>query len=499
MASLTIESVIKSGTEIHGGVYTYTQLTRVKGRAFVGVVCKVHGERVMSVSNHISAKSGCNECANVLNGASKRRSLESYIEQANKIHKSKYKYLGVDYADGRARLEVSCSEHGIFYIGAKSHIIQKSGCPSCWNSIKRFANIKVPEYYEFRGNSIHMGKYSYNGVCMVGYKKHLNIICKTHGEFTQDVSSHISKAAGCPRCANSGHGSYKTDALMEFIVTLGVAVEDEVRLTSSRHRWDIVCRNEMIAVEFDGVYWHSTKFDMNKAKMTDKASMATKSGFRQINIWETEWDNNPDMVKRIVSSALGVSLEAKVGARSCTVSEISHEVASRFLEVNHLQGSTRSGKHLALTHESVLVAVLTVESRSKGRNGSASDKHLHVTRYATSCRVRGGFQKLLKAALQKHPLVELVYSFSDNRLFTGNMYKSAGFSAVANLPPDYQYVSGQGRVRSKRACQKSWFEAQSKTSKILFDPSLTERELAALNGLYQLYDRGKVRWELVIS
>jgi hypothetical protein len=53
-----------------------------------------------------------------------------------------------------------------------------------------------------KSNAIHSNKYEYNLVCFENQKDNIQIICKKHGIFEQNVSNHLT-GSGCPDCNNS--------------------------------------------------------------------------------------------------------------------------------------------------------------------------------------------------------------------------------------------------------------------------------------------------------
>lgn len=65
----------------------------------------------------------------------------------------------------------------------------------------------VKEFIE-RARSVHGDLYDYSFVEFDGMHKDVTILCKTHGEFKQRPSNHITLKRGCPVCANmktTGH------------------------------------------------------------------------------------------------------------------------------------------------------------------------------------------------------------------------------------------------------------------------------------------------------
>jgi hypothetical protein len=79
-------------------------------------------------------------------------------------------------------------------------------------------------------------------------------------------------------------------------------------------------------------------------------------------------------------------------------------------------------------------------------------------------------------------------------MFTGDMYLKCGFRKVSEVPHSYCYIRHGERL------DKSKFQ-KSKAAKWSVVPcnGETEKELAALNGYYQMYDCGKVKWAKSIS
>jgi very-short-patch-repair endonuclease len=315
--------------------------------------------------------------------------------------------------------------------------------------------------------------------------------CEKHGEVLQLASDHIRY--GCGKCSPSGvMGNKHTTAISESLGLLGLSTLDEHRIGSSRKRWDVVVPDANIAVEFDGIYYHSEKFKSDKSYMRTKAAEAQLNGYRQINIWEDEWHNKKEIVKRLLASACGKSTEPTIYARKTSIVELEKTDVQKFIDDNHIQGFGSGSHYLGLKSGDSLVACMVYSYKGAGRSTKVVEDCVDIQRYATSCHVVGGFQKLLKHILLDEK-VKAVISYSDPRLFTGVMYEKAGFVASPEGGPDYCYVKGSKRI-PKRARQKSWFKGRDG---VLYDPTLTEYELALLNGYQRLWFRGKVKWTLV--
>ena len=58
---------------------------------------------------------------------------------------------------------------------------------------------------------------------------------------------------------------------------------------------------------------------------------------------EDEWEFKQDVVKKKIKHILKVDLSQRVYARKCEIKGVPTKEATRFLEANHIQGSTGAG------------------------------------------------------------------------------------------------------------------------------------------------------------
>jgi len=493
-----VDDVAARAKLLHGEKYTYgTAITREGTVSYINLVCPAHGVSKVAVSNLLGG-SGCKSCGQASGGLKIRVPFAAWVQRSRIAHGDRYEYGSVNYESSRAELTVRCKIHGEFTVGAKSHVNAGAGCLACWREVgSKSLNVKPDEHYlrnaeESLKSRDHL---SLVGVTSSGTERKVVINCTHHGVFETKFHDMAVKKTNCPRCANGSHGNKLTQALAKILDDLGVAYELESKLAGDRRRWDLFIPEHKLAIEADGVYWHSSALKKGRWELTKKALAVAPQGITQINFWEDEIVNKPEILHSILKYRLG--LGKTVGARTCTKGTATASEAKVFLNKYHLQGFCSGSSYPVLLLDGQIVALAVFSARGSGRAGRKSDSEMVLERYASSVSVSGGFSRLLKDTLRQNTSVRKVVTYSDSRVFTGKLYASCGFVASAQLPPDYCYVKNSERV-SKRARQKAWFELESKKGKVLYDPHLTERELAELNGMYQLYDRGKVRWELSV-
>jgi len=273
-------------------------------------------------------------------------------------------------------------------------------------------------------------------------------------------------------------------SLADFVQTY-TDIERNVRSAVPKYEIDIFIPNLMMAIEYNGIYWHSEAI-RKKAYHYDKWKACNDAEIKLIQIWEDDWLLREGVVKKMLLHKLGFAKEGKMGARQCTVSHVGRRECVDFLEANHIQGSATSSVRLGLRSPGGELVALCVFLRA-----STPDKPWSLVRYATSRSVTGGFSRLLKAFVREYHPVQIV-TFADLCISNGDLYQLNGFIEDSLLPPDYRYVYDGKRVH-KFNFRKGRFK---RDKRLKYDPSMTERELAELNGIPRIYDAGKIRYTL---
>lgn len=322
---------------------------------------------------------------------------------------------------------------------------------------------------------------------------------------------------GCPNCGRNTSKGEK--AIFDFVLSI-LPQETEV-IPSDRKaigkELDIYIPSKNLAIEFNGVYWHSDKNPkMTQAYHHDKWLACKQQGIQLIQVWEDEWMRKPEVVKSMLAHKLGVSTAPRIAGRKTKVQEVPTEVAREFYEAFHIQGFASGSKYVALTvandllgsasdgsgEVSVPGVALTAEEGAQERTVVAlvtlkiertkdhASKAGNIVRYATSANVVGGFTKLLSFVEKNYDLSSM-YTFSDNCVSDGGLYASTGFTAVKELKPDYMYVVGNQRYH-KFGYRLKRFRTDPD---LLWEEGMSERELAQLNGLPRIWDAGKVKWK----
>lgn len=230
-----------------------------------------------------------------------------------------------------------------------------------------------------------------------------------------------------------------------------------------------------IAIECNGVYWHSR---VDKHKHANKTNACEELGIRLIHINEWEWQNKRDICKSIIKSSIK-QYDKKIYARKCEFREVnSKKEAKDFIEKNHIHGYVNAKFHYGLYYDDELVQIISI-SKSRFKSGH----ELYRMRTKLNTQVVGGFSKLMQ-----HQPFDYVHSYVDRSYFIGVGYTTTGWKFVQKTVVGYAYY--KDIKLSRQAAQKS------KLSKLLadYDESKTESQNMSDNGWYQLYNSGNLEF-----
>ena len=492
---LNIEGFIKRSNVIHHNKYDYSKVEYVNSSTKVCIICPEHGEFWQTPNKHMSGR-GCPKCANIARKNKKTFTYDIFEKKCNEIHNGKYLYHQ-DYTNYSTKVKITCPIHGDFYQSPNHHLCGQ-GCPKCGIEKVHDTQRFTTEEFIIKAKEIHGDKYDYNKSLYVNYKTPISIICHKkgnnnieHGEFLQTPDAHLN-GHGCPKCGNQ-----ISDAEKEIICFIekecGLKCNNHDRTIISPYELDIYIPEKKIAIEYDGLIWHSEKFGKDKNYHLMKTELCEKQGIRLIHIFEDEWIEHEEIVKSKLKHILGCDMDLpKIFARKCIIKEIDNQIAKSFLEKNHIQGFARSSVYLGCFCYDELVGVMTFKREIKN-----SDKW-ELTRFASAinrhCIGVGG--KLFKYFVKNYNPTE-VKSFADRRWSTtlkDNLYIKLGFIVDNVLKPDYHYVVGDNRLH-KFGFRKQILLKKYPNSGLTED--MTEHEICQKLGFQRIYDCGLIKYKWV--
>ncbi|MCD8208271.1 MAG: hypothetical protein LUD72_10075 [Bacteroidales bacterium] len=327
---LTGDEFKEKATEVHKGLYDYSNVVYRGVDKKVEIICPLHGSFLQRPMNHLKGQ-GCPICGKIKRPIPRRKPLEVFIREARAVHNDKYGYDQVKYVNTNTYVGIICPDHGLFRQTPKNHL-NGHGCPYCAGKNKT-SDMLIEEF-----KSVHGDRYDYSDVKYSGAKDKVRIICKEHGVFYQTPNDHLM-GKGCPKCVGqqkseddiisafrrvhgdrydyskmryvnaktkitigcikhnywfeqtpnahlNGNGcpkcgqrlSYAEDELYAFIKNLCPDAIRNDRAILDGQEIDILVPSLNIGIEYNGLIWHSEAFGKGREYHLNKTALCEQKG-----------------------------------------------------------------------------------------------------------------------------------------------------------------------------------------------------------------------------
>ena len=266
---------------------------------------------------------------------------------------------------------------------------------------------------------------------------------------------------------------------------------------------DIYLPNNNIAIEFDGLLYHSygksiySTFDNYTDETYDYHLNKTKEcedkNIKLLHIFENEWidPTKKEIWKSVINNKIGICSE-KIFARKTKIINLTQDntIVDKFLEENHLQGKCKSSIKLGLIYEGKIVSIMTF-----GKSRYSIEYDWELIRFCNKLNtvIVGGASKLFKYFIREYNPSSII-SFANLRWSDGNLYNKLGFIEEHRSKPNYYYF----KINEMKLYNRQKFQ-KHKLYKLLeiFNPELSETLNMYNNGYRKIYDCGNIvfRWD----
>lgn len=296
--------------------------------------------------------------------------------------------------------------------------------------------------------------------------------------------------------------SYFEKEVTEFVKSIypNKIIENDRKIIKPKEL-DIYIPNKNVAIECDGLYWHSTEQLTSKGqfifssdekkhyknKQLIKTLLCEEKGIRLIHIFEDEWNTKKEICKSIIASSLGI-YKQKIFARKCEVKEINLEDWKKFLHENHIQDYTFAEYRLGLYYKDELVQGIGI-TKSNHKQGEIELNRM-VTKLNT--QVIGGFSKLMNNSIKMWNFSK-IYSYISRRLFDGKGYYASNFKIVKINEPTYFYVKHGQRFPRYNFMKNKIKKMYDMGELSYWNENETEELIMNKNQFGKLYDCGTIK------
>lgn len=421
--------------------------------------------------------------ARFLSGTRCPKCRSSHIPKSEETFKSEMPsgyILLSSYINAKTKVFVKHVNCGYEWWTNPSTLRKGHGCPKCANNLKKTTNefqLEVKDYEI-------LGEYE-------GNKEKIRVKHRLCGYEWETRPNDLLSGYGCPRCAHINSRAEKE--IVEYIKSIysGIVIEND-RSVIGPLELDIYLPEIGVALEYDGLYWHSEgKKDKNYHLI--KTQKCEEKGIILWHVFANEWKEQTGLIKERIKHLIAKE-DNRISGRKCIVKEIGAREKNDFLAMNHIQGADKAKISLGLFYERTLVGVMTFSENTISRNTSLKDGQIELSRYATLLgnNVIGGFGKLLKYFWEHYKYNEIL-TYADRRYTNRkkNIYLNNGFTEVAASTPNY-WIVGPG----EKLYHRYNFTKQKIKEKYGLDGNVSEDELLSLLNLHKIYDCGTLRYSL---
>ena len=317
-----------------------------------------------------------------------------------------------------------------------------------------------------------------------GRKPHVIELSKHLDTTYSALVKHINAYGLRDMCTFYDNYSLKEGELVDYIRSIyNGEIRTGCRDILNGAELDIYLPQLKIAIEFNGVYWHS---DERKDKFyhVNKSKACAKLGIQLIHIYEYEWDSNINVIKAYLKDRIcGNNV---IYARDCSIHKLSSKQADEFFNSNHLQKSVNGSSIVLALAADINGTKQIVSAMAFGKPRFNNKYEYELLRFtnATGISVVGGAAKLFKCFLDNTSTGDII-SYCNIDKFNGAIYKALGFTLDHIADPNYVWVKPDGSVLTRYQTMKSKLLQQG-----LGSPDMTEDEIMRSLKCYKLYDSG---------
>ena len=287
----------------------------------------------------------------------------------------------------------------------------------------------------------------------------------------------------CPKCYPIKYQNQQNEVIKYLKNTLKINnIKINSRTIIPPKELDIYCSDHNIAIEYNGLYWHSHKMLQDKFYHQNKTLECIEKGIQLIHIFENEWLYKQKIVKNKLKILFN-KIKYKIPGRKCIIKEIDNDLKNKFLNKYHLQGIDNSTTKLGAFYKNRLVAIMTF-----GKPRFNKNYEWEIYRYCVinNFIIHGIANKLFQYFLKNYNPQSII-TYTDLRYSDGNLYDNLNFKLEHITNPNYFYVK-DGIIYSRHVFQKH----KLKDKLEFYNKNLTEQENMALNNYDIIYDCGNL-------
>lgn len=325
-----------------------------------------------------------------------------------------------------------------------------------------------------------------NAVERINTFEHLNVIDASAYRTMYGLDIHVE----CLKCGHKWWDCYNTLRngfcrgcsvrskpeleISQFIDSIeGISVVRNTRTIISPLELDVYVPELKLAVEFNGIYWHSEKAGTPNNYHDQKMRRCLEKGIMLLQFFEDEWWHKRNIVESMIMHRLGRSTR-RVFARKTSVVEVHSKQRQEFFARNHIDGDVPATKAWGLELDGELVSVISVRQPKHKKYNNA----IEIARFASvlGTVVPGALGRLMVRVCEfsNDMNISQIVTYVDLRHGTGRGYEGVGFRLDHLTPPRFWWTDFKQRY------DRFKFKADKENN-------LTQEQVAKTAGVWRIF------------
>ena len=369
---------------------------------------------------------------------------------------------------------------------SKNRIVEKYGHENVWSNrevIEKIKKVRTDNYLKRLSEKIPNFVRLENDTFIIKCNDCNDEYSIARSVYFKRVQHGIKTCTNCNKVYSKNHTQ---SIIYDFILELAPDAIINDRTLLNGKEIDIYIPSKQIAIEYNGVYWHSDIY-VDDTYHRNKTELCELLGIQLIHLYEDDWDMKSEIVKSRIKNLLGLS-DRKIHARKCDLRLVNSKESNLFLESNHIQGRINSKFSYGLYYEEELVSLMTFGSLRKSLGQDSAENRYEMLRFCNSLNtnVIGAAGRLFAAFVREYSPTEII-SYADRSWSRGSLYYKLNFTLVDKGNPNYWYIIDGVRMH-RYGYRKDVLVRQG------YDPNKTEKQIMIDRGIYRLYDSGSLKF-----
>lgn len=305
----------------------------------------------------------------------------------------------------------------------------------------------------------------------------------------QRTNVNFHKFNPCINCNPRKNTSYPEEELYIFLknnCNYNIIRNDRTQI--SPKELDVYIPELQLAIELNGLYFHSTLFK-DKNYHFDKWKKCQEKNIKLVQIWEDDWFFKNDIIKSRLLNLINKKNNI-IYARKTILKSVNKKETDSFLKENHLQGSCVFKFSYGLYSNDDLVSIMTFGACRKVNHQNKKENEYELLRFCSkkNTNVVGAANKIFNYFVKNHNPISII-SYANLEWGESSVYSKMNFKFDKISEPGYFYYISNKGVREHRF---NW--TKNKLISLGYDKNKTEEEIMIELGNYKCYNSGNEKW-----